>query len=395
MDFGRYLAIAITVVAFMFVLWILLQTLGVVTTSLNQATNQIVTTVSTATATAPKVIYAFQPTNPSISSSNAQGYLAQLPQCSISSNPYGGAAGTYGLLNCVAIKYGAISAVVWFYEPQGGMGVLLSFQTSQYPSSSPIHWSSWLYVGTNGLLYGNDWSGSYLGVSTSSAISPGWHMAVIEEYYSSGTYYIALYLDGKYIGQSSTSNLPQLFGGGGSYPYNDIGTGYAKSWPNTNGGWFFFSGAIAYVAIYNTVLSQSQIQTLYQTEFPNELFSQNLVVAYVLVPGYYNGGGYYFIPYFVNSQIMSQMGISNADATSITPSGSTGAIPSSQFIPLSYPYFTIISGNGVAYTINNATGMDASALFSPAINYAQGFASGFALVTLIGLVVAFIWTRRR
>jgi hypothetical protein len=150
MDIGRYLGIAITVVAFMFVLWILLQTLGVVTTSLNQATNQIVTTVSTATATAPKVIYAFQPTNPSISNNNAKGYLAQLPQCSISSNPYGGATGTFGLLNCVAIKYGAISAVVWFYEPQGGMGVLLSFQTSQYPSSSPIHWSSWLYVGTNG-----------------------------------------------------------------------------------------------------------------------------------------------------------------------------------------------------------------------------------------------------
>jgi divalent metal cation (Fe/Co/Zn/Cd) transporter len=54
-----------------------------------------------------------------------------------------------------------------------------------------------------------------------------------------------------------------------------------------------------------------------------------------------------------------------------------------------------VNGSGVVYTINNATGMDASAIFSPAINYAQDFASVFALVILIGLVVAFIWTRRR
>jgi hypothetical protein len=199
----------------------------------------------------------FQPTNPSISSSNTQGYLAQLPQCSISSNPYGGATGTFGLFNCVAINYGAISAVVWFYEPNGGQGALLGFSNAQY-SSSPSTYTPWLYVGTNGYLYGNDWTGSYFGVSTSSAISPGWHMAVIEEWYSGGTYYIALYLDGTLVGQTSTTSLPQLFGS--ALPYSDVGTVYAGGWPNSNGGWFFFNGTIAYVAVYNTVLSQSQVQ---------------------------------------------------------------------------------------------------------------------------------------
>ena len=56
---------------------------------------------------------------------------------------------------------------------------------------------------------------------------------------------------------------------------------------------------------------------------------------------------------------------------------------------------TAINGSNVVYTINNATGMDANAIFSPAINYAQSFASVFAIVILIGLVVGFIWTRRR
>jgi len=97
----------------------------------------------------------FQPTNPSISSSNTQGYLAQLSQCSISSNPYGGATGTYGMLNCVAIDYGAISVVVWFYEPSDGQGVLLGYSENQYSASSTNH-APLLYVGTNGYLYGID-----------------------------------------------------------------------------------------------------------------------------------------------------------------------------------------------------------------------------------------------
>ena len=54
-----------------------------------------------------------------------------------------------------------------------------------------------------------------------------------------------------------------------------------------------------------------------------------------------------------------------------------------------------VNGSGVVYTINNATGMDANAIFTPAISYAQDFAGVFALVILIGLVVGFIWTRRR
>jgi len=54
-----------------------------------------------------------------------------------------------------------------------------------------------------------------------------------------------------------------------------------------------------------------------------------------------------------------------------------------------------VNGSGVVYTINNATGMDANAIFAPAINYAQSFASFFALVLIIGLVVGFIWTKRR
>ena len=289
--------------------------------------------------------YVIQPTNPSISSTNTQGYLAQLPQCYISSNPYsGGYTGTFGLFNCVAINYGAISAVVWFYEPSGGQGVLLWFSSYQFPSKSGGY-APWFYIGKNGILYAGDWVGSFWQVSTSSALSPGWHMAVVEEWASStsGPYYIALYLDGLFVGQISTSSLPQLFGSGTTYPYSDIGAGYGGTWPNTNGAWFFFNGTIAYVAVYNTVLSQSQVQALYQAGFPNELFSQNLVVAYLLVnntaiyqgpPPLYTGSwsNYYFVPWFVNYALLNQAGITNPQAITITPSGSQGLVPETQFL---------------------------------------------------------------
>jgi hypothetical protein len=254
-----------------------------------------------------------------------------MPQCDITSNPYGGATGTFGLLNCIAIQNEAISALIWFYLLPDGQGTLLSFQVNQYPNSN-ADYTPWLYVGTNSYLYAGDFADYYWQVST--PISPGWHMAIIEEWAASksGPYYIALYLDGKYVRQSSTSNLPQLFGHFHNYPSNDIGTGYTHDWSSTNGGWFFFNGTIAYIALYNTVLNQTQVQQLYQSGFPNTLYSNNLVISYILDPTYYNNNSYYFIPYYVNTQLMSQMGINNYNAVSIIPNGSIGPIPSSQFL---------------------------------------------------------------
>jgi len=290
--------------------------------------------------------YAMQPTNPSISSSNTQGYLAQLPQCYISSNPYGGTTGTFGLFNCVTIKYGAISVVVWFYIPPGGQGNLVGAYSTNYPTTSGTR-IPLLYVGTDGKLYASDCSNTTLIVSTSSAISPGWHMAVVEEYYSGGTYYLVLYLDGQYIGQVTSSTTMMLFGYSVNFPYSFIGTdrdlNYGPGTPTSGSGWFFFNGTIAYVAVYNTVLSQSQVQQLYSAGFPSTLFSQNLVVAYLLVndtanyqgpPPSYVGSwsNYYFVPWFVNYALLSQMGITNPQAITITPSGSQGPIPETQFL---------------------------------------------------------------
>jgi hypothetical protein len=128
------------------------------------------------------------------------------------------------------------------------------------------------------MLYAGDWVSYIWQVST--PISPGWHMAVVEEWAASttGPYYVALYLDGNYIGQSSTSNLPQLFGGscGNSYPYNYVGLGYSNGWPSGNGSYFFFNGSIALVALYNRVLTTGDVLAIYQ----GNLVSSGLVAVW-------------------------------------------------------------------------------------------------------------------
>jgi hypothetical protein len=257
-----------------------------------------------------------------------------MPQCTITNNQYSSSAtGTYGLPCCIAIYNSKITGVVWFYLPPNGTGVLITFQNAQY-SSSPSNCVPWLYVGLDGKLYASDWIGSFWQISIT--LNPGWHMAVVEEWAASasGPYYLALYLDGKFIGQTSTTSLPDMFGLQGAESISDIGTGYScGGWPGFPAdNWLFFNGTIAYIALYNTILNQTQVQQLYQSGFPNTLYSNNLVISYILDPTYYNNNSYYFIPYYVNTQLMSQMGINNYNAVSIIPNGSIGPIPSSQFV---------------------------------------------------------------
>ena len=196
---------------------------------------------------------------------NTMGVAFQMPQCNISSNPYGGTTGLFGLLNCIAIQNTGITAIIRFYQPPGGMGVILSFQAMQYPSTSGGY-VPWIYIGTNGYLYVGDWNGTALQIGF--LLSPGWHTLVASEYYSGGTYYLFMALDSpSNTASSSSTSLPAMFGNlfglTGTYSYNYIATGFADgAWPNTNSTWFFFNGAIDYIALYPGAVTTSQVEFL-------------------------------------------------------------------------------------------------------------------------------------
>ena len=202
---------------------------------------------------------------------NAIGSVFVMPQCYIPVNPYGGTTGLFGLLNCIAIQNTGITAIIRFYQPPGGIGVILGFSNAQYPNG-PSGWVPWVYIGNNGYLYIGDWADFAWQISF--PLTPGWHTLVASEYYSGGTYYIVAYLDStSNTASNSITNLPTLFGWLGPFPYGDIGTEYsAGAWPNTNQAWFFFNGAIDYIALYPGAVTTSQVEFLnYPTQSYNAI----------------------------------------------------------------------------------------------------------------------------
>ena len=189
--------------------------------------------------------------------------------CTITSNPYSqggttGNIGTYGLINCIAIQNGAISAAVWLYEPPGGWGVILGFINSDGTRFTP-----WVYIGVSNLLYVADCCNPS---AVFTPITPGWHLVVAEEWANSytGPYYLALYLDGQFIKQNQVAPyVPQMFGGATNYPITMIGAGNAVNYfPGLNApGYattYYFNGAIALVALYNRVLTTGDVLAIYQ-----------------------------------------------------------------------------------------------------------------------------------
>ena len=277
------------------------------------------------------------PTGPNYNNGNYYGYAFELPTTIIQSNPYGGNTGNFTLLNAIAIKYGVLTAVVWFYQPPNGQGSLLGIQDSPM-SNTPNNNAPLLYIGTNGSIFAGDWLYYYPPPQvTTKKLLTGWHMVVIEEYANgSGKFYLNLYLDGNYIGTAdlfypSGGFLPQLFGaapngGIGTYPFGYIGTAY-DNWPDGNGKYFFYNGTLAIVAFYNALLPSNVVSQMWdESQITSNgisvyLPTQNLAVAYVLSPSFLNPANDTLSPYYVNNTIMSELGITNPDLVLVSSGG--------------------------------------------------------------------------
>ena len=268
----------------------------------------------------------FVPTGGS-NSPNNYGIAFQLPIANVLNNPYGGGTGRTNLMSAIAITYGGMSAVVWFYQPEDGAGVLLGFQNNNIPNS-PSAFVPLLYVGFNGRLFAGDWDGAVFQVST--FITPGWHMAVVEEYIGKDNYaYVSLYLDGKYVGTANASVLPtlynyvvNLFNPQVDFPYSYVGGSYtAGGWPQTNAEYFFYSSTIAIVAFYDVVLTNTIIQQMWEESHVTMnginayLPTQHAVAIYLFSPNYFSFSHWELAPYYVNNTVMEQLGVINPELT--------------------------------------------------------------------------------
>jgi hypothetical protein len=153
--------------------------------------------------------------------------------------------------NLVSNYENAETIEAWFQTTTDG--VILGYQTtdpSQYPSNGYV---PALYVGTDGRLYGEVWSGSINQVTSNGQVNDGhWHQAALVSDSQDSTE--SLYVDGRFV--MSVSGSAQDFGGS----FDEIGTGQTGGWPSTNGGWYGFNGQIDDVRIWSVARSAGEIQ---------------------------------------------------------------------------------------------------------------------------------------
>ncbi|MEV5283126.1 HYD1 signature containing ADP-ribosyltransferase family protein [Streptomyces sp. NPDC052811] len=133
---------------------------------------------------------------------------------------------------------------LWFKTTTPG-GVLFSYQNASI-SSTPSNWTPALYVGTDGLLYGQFWDGRVSPMHSDATVSDGaWHQAVLT---NDGKSLQTLNLDGKQVSTRSGS-VPDI----GDQDDVYLGAGYiAGDWPahqanNTQG---YLNGSLAEVSLY-------------------------------------------------------------------------------------------------------------------------------------------------
>ena len=159
-------------------------------------------------------------------------------------------------------NYSTLTFSVWFKTTSDG--ILLGNQNSTVGGSTSYN-NGLLYIGTNGYLCG----GIYLpaGFCNSTSVNDGkWHNAVLTVNNSTGQ---DLYLDGVLV---NTAGAPDTL----STPYTQIGAGYNQGWTYASAGWSYFKGEISNVAVYHSVLTTSQIQTLFNDGInSNQAFCSN------------------------------------------------------------------------------------------------------------------------
>ena len=205
------------------------------------------------------------PYNGSLVLVSEKPFYIQLPQCNITRNPYTGPSqtggtGVFNLMSCLAIKYGGVWAVIHFYYPPGAQGALLGISENNYPALTGYH-APLVYVGSSGNLYAAEYPGVYM-ASNPFPLSPGWHTAIFGEYYSGGFYHVVIYVDNPSNTWSGASAYMTIMYGGyvTQAPYGYIGVGPSQGWPGwpyTNGGWFFYDGVIAFVALFGGGVNES------------------------------------------------------------------------------------------------------------------------------------------
>ncbi|WP_066376231.1 DUF6531 domain-containing protein [Herbidospora mongoliensis] len=187
------------------------------------------------------------------------GITAPLAETTDKAMRFEGAAGSsYVSLPSGAVngQGGDVSLETWFRTT--GSGTIFGYQNSA--GATPSSYTPAIYVGTDGKLRGQFWTGTVAPITTTGTVNDGqWHHVVLAGARNTQS----LYLDGTLVG-----SLSAQIGHLGQWDAR-IGSGFGSaSWPNTTGtsGVFGFDGDIDEFALYGKHLSTEEVQTHWTTK---------------------------------------------------------------------------------------------------------------------------------
>lgn len=197
------------------------------------------------------------PTNPAASSySQASSRYYQIPSNAFPAYPLTASTTTYQGTISLWFKTSALNLV--------NLGLLSMTPLNQLPSTTPSpRWVPLLYIGSNGFLQGSfGFHGNTAALTSTGMVNDArWHQAVLT--FTNGVE--TFYLDGAQVGQRSGLSQSEFSSTGYTYL---LGTAYLSApWQGiTTASWRFFEGSLDQVAISPTVLSASDVSTLYNQQ---------------------------------------------------------------------------------------------------------------------------------
>ncbi|WP_406642519.1 DNRLRE domain-containing protein [Amycolatopsis sp. WGS_07] len=167
-------------------------------------------------------------------------------------------AGSLQLPNNLVAQATYLSVQMSFQTTLNGpAGVLMSTGHSAIGSANPSSGAMpVLYIGTDGKLYGQFWTGSVAPIVSAGKVNDSaWHSVTLVGQGNTQ----AMYLDGALVGTRAGTLSNQD-------PMNFVGAGYVNGYPWTNGpamGWSHFTGNVADVAFYTHALGAPAIAQQY------------------------------------------------------------------------------------------------------------------------------------
>ncbi|GIH03514.1 hypothetical protein Rhe02_15810 [Rhizocola hellebori] len=167
---------------------------------------------------------------------------------------FNGASSWVYLGNKTAFRSANQTVSMWFRASPWDNGVLFGASTVTMPNAASSGWNPILYIGVDGKLRGQVYTGAINPITTSGVVTDNaWHHVALTVAGTTQT----MYLDGAKVG-TLTGTVSSL----GSTVHYHIGAGQWDYWTAGSGTFGYFKGSIADFGFHTTALAEATVKTI-------------------------------------------------------------------------------------------------------------------------------------